>query len=239
MKKTLAFALARVKKRFLPSNRKSLNDSDGNYCVTAGTHNGHDWVDLGLPSGTLWATCNVGAVNPEGYGDYFAWGETTTKAIYNYSTYKFYKFRKLTKYCNDANRGYNDFTDNLKVLQPDDDTATDNWGNGWCIPTENQWVELLQNTSSIGTIKNGVFGMLFTAKNGRSLFLPASGYGWHGPWLVGRDGHYWSSSLDSDVNPYFAWNFGFSPKNDNNLEFFMASSTRDIGRSIRPVLCAK
>ena len=69
-----------------------------------GTYNGHDYIDLGLPSGTLWAACNVGAETPEGLGSYFAWGETTTKADYDWSTYKYCNGSEntLTKYCNDA-----------------------------------------------------------------------------------------------------------------------------------------
>ena len=67
---------------------------------TNGTYNGHDYIDLGLPSGTMWATCNVGAESPDQYGDYFAWGETTPKATYNWSTYKYCKgdYNMLTKY---------------------------------------------------------------------------------------------------------------------------------------------
>lgn len=78
------------------------------------------YVDLGLPSGTLWATCNVGADTPEGYGDYFAWGETQPKTTYNWSTYRYCNgdYVKLTKYCGNSSYGYNGFTDDLTVLQP-------------------------------------------------------------------------------------------------------------------------
>ena len=104
--------------------------------IGGNTYNGHEYVDLGLPSGTLWATCNVGADTPEGYGDYFAWGETTPKTTYNWNTYKYCNggegLNTLTKYCSDSNFGYNGFTDNLTVLQlMDDDAATVNWGSGW------------------------------------------------------------------------------------------------------------
>ena len=82
-----------------------------------GTYNGHDYIDLGLPSGTLWATCNVYAETPEGLGSYFAWGETTTKADYDWSTYKYCNGSEntLTKYCNDANYGYNGYSDELTL----------------------------------------------------------------------------------------------------------------------------
>ena len=90
----------------------------------------HEWVDLGLPSGTLWATCNVGASSPEGYGDYFAWGETEPKDYYDWSTYKWCNGNEvtLTKYCTDSFFGYNGFTDGKTELDPEDDAAYVNWG---------------------------------------------------------------------------------------------------------------
>ena len=99
----------------------------------SGTLNGHDYVDLGLPSGTLWATCNVGAETPEGYGDYFAWGEIEPKSLYEWSTYKYCHgdFDQLTKYCQNATYGYDGYTDDLCVLLQMDDAATANWGEGW------------------------------------------------------------------------------------------------------------
>ncbi len=175
--------------------------------------NGHNYVDLGLPSGTLWATCNVGANAPEEYGDYFAWGETTPKATYNWSTYKYCNgdgwVMRLTKYCNNSNYGYNGFTDNLTTLQQVDDAATANWGNGWCMPTYDQWTELYQNTTHVWVVQNGVNGRLFTAANGNSLFLPAAGYRWDDAlYDAGSGGDYWSSSLYTD-DPYYAWGFYF------------------------------
>ena len=90
------------------------------------------YVDLGLPSGLLWATCNVGADNPEDYGDYFAWGETQPKdVVYYWSTYPYCNgsYNTLTKYCNNSNYGYNGFTDDLTILLPEDDAATANSGS--------------------------------------------------------------------------------------------------------------
>ena len=169
---------------------------------SSGSYNGHDYVDLGLPSGTMWATCNVGATTPEGYGDYFAWGETHPKDSYNWSTYKYCEGEnyRLTKYCNKSGYGYNSYTDNLTVLQPEDDAATANWGNGWCVPTYDQWEELYENTTSTWTTQNGVHGILFTASNGKTLFLPAAGVRWddvlpNESFEAGSDGFYWSNSL--------------------------------------------
>ena len=96
----------------------------------------HEWIDLDLPSGTLWATCNVGAKVPESHGDYFAWGETKPKSIYSWSTYAFCnsKANRLTKYCTNSNYGDNGFTDSLTELLPEDDAATANWGEPWQTP---------------------------------------------------------------------------------------------------------
>lgn len=169
-------------------------DNGGN-----GTYNGHDYIDLGLPSGTMWATCNVGADNPEDYGDYFAWGETTPKATYNWNTYLYSNgdYNQLTKYCGQSDFGFNGFTDDLKTLQSSDDAATTNWGEGWSTPTYNQWVELLRKCSHSWTTINGVKGCLFTASNGNSIFLPAaSSRRDDDSSIVGDDGCYWSGTLN-------------------------------------------
>ncbi len=172
-----------------------------------GGHDDHDYVDLGLPSGTLWATCNVGATTPEGYGDYFAWGETQPKEIYDWSTYQYCmgNGRTLTKYCTDPNFGYEDFTDNLTTLLPEDDAATANWGNEWRMPTKEEWWELLDNTTVKWTQQNGVNGRLITASNGNSFFLPSAGSLWvEGLDTFGLSGYYWSSSLNT-YGPSRAW----------------------------------
>lgn len=172
-------------------------DNGGN-----GSYHGHDYIDLGLPSGTMWATCNVGADSPDQYGDYFAWGETTPKTTYNWSTYKYSKgdYNQLTKYCPQSDFGFNGFTDNLKTLQPSDDAATANWGEGWSTPTYKQWVELLTKCSYSFTTINGVKGCLFTARNGNTIFLPAGDSRYdEEPRLIGEEGSYWSSSLYQDM----------------------------------------
>lgn len=210
------------------------------FCVVgsmnAQTHNGHAYVDLGLPSGTLWATCNVGANMPEGYGDYFAWGETEPKSIYNESTYKYCNNEygnQLTKYCNNTFLGYNGFTDNLTILLPEDDAATANWGSGWCMPTIAQWGELYQNTTHTWTTQNGVNGRLFTASNGNSLFLPATGSRWRDELSrVGARGYYWSSSLYTDY-PISAGYFHF-----RSGDYYVNSDSRSTGYSVRAVRSA-
>ena len=192
----------------------------------------HEYVDLGLPSGTLWATCNVGADNPEDYGDYFAWGETQPKDTYNWSTYQYCNGSSstLTKYCNNSSYGYNGFTDDLTTLLPEDDAATANWGSDWRMPTKEEWQELYDNTTMTWTTQNGVNGRLFTASNGNSLFLPAAGYrGSSSLYGAGSYGYYWSSSLYTD-DPDGAWNFYFG-----SVDYGVGSSTRYFGHSVRPV----
>ena len=198
----------------------------------------HDYVNLGLPSGTLWATCNVGATTPEGYGDYFAWGETRPKDYYDWTTYQYsnggtsWQNSNLTKYCSNSSYGYNGFTDNLTTLLPEDDAATANWGSDWRMPTKEEWKELLNNTTHIWTRQNGVNGCLFTAGNGNSLFLPAAGSRWDGLIDgVGMDGCYWSSFLYTD-RPSYAWFLEF---NDEHWEGSIHGYDRSEGCSVRPV----
>ncbi len=195
----------------------------------------HEYVDLGLPSGLLWATCNVGAETPEDYGDYFAWGETLPKNTYDWSTYQYCmgSIITMTKYCTDSGYGYNGFTDNLTTLLPEDDAATANWGADWRMPTKEEWQELYQNTTLTWNTQNGVNGWLFTASNGNSLFLPAAGCR-SGSSLIdaGSFAFCWSSSLGTDY-PYVAWGFYF----DSGYSGYcgMSYDTRFFGHSVRGV----
>lgn len=168
----------------------------------------HGYVDLGLPSGLLWATCNVGASSPEEYGDYFAWGETTPKDTYDWTNYQYSmgSSNTLTKYCSNSNFGYNGFTDNLTTLLPEDDAATVNWGEDWRMPTRAEFEELYAKTSVTSKQLGGVSGELFTAANGASLFLPDAGYRTGSEFkYVGSGGLYRSSSLCAEI-PDNAWN---------------------------------
>jgi hypothetical protein len=192
----------------------------------------HSYIDLGLPSGTKWASCNVGATTPEDYGDYFAWGETQPKDTYSWSTYQYCNGSSstLTKYCTSSNYGYNGFTDNLTTLLPEDDAATANWGSDWRMPTQTEWEELYNNTTVIWTTQNGVFGRLFTASNGNSLFLPAAGGRWGDELVdVGDYGDYWSSSLITDY-PDYAGRLSFGSGGCG-----MGYGNRSSGHSVRAV----
>ena len=199
-----------------------------------GSGDEHAYVDLGLPSGLLWATRNVGASSPEDYGDYFAWAETQPKSYYDWSTYQYTcndDYNGLTKYCNDSDYGCNGFTDNLTTLQPGDDAATANWGSGARMPTKQEWEELRDYCSSVWTTQNGVNGRRFTGPNGNTLFLPAAGSRWSDELIrAGSYGYYWSSSLDTDY-PEGAWYFDFYSAGYAYMNYY----SRDIGRSVRAV----
>ena len=195
---------------------------------------GFGFVDLGLPSGLLWARCNIGADSPEKYGDYFAWGETQSKDYYGWSTYQYCNGveNTLTKYCNNPSYGYNGFTDTLTILQPIDDAAMVNWGVNWRIPTKEEWEELNDNTTFIWTTQSGVYGRLFIASNGNSLFLPAAGgYDGSGLSFGGSNGYYWSSSLSS--RPDVAKSFHFGSSGNNNFTYY--GKYRYFGFSVRAV----
>lgn len=198
------------------------------------------FVDLGLPSGTLWATCNIGAENPEDYGDYFAWGETEGyndgKTIFNWSTYKWCKGSSndtMTKYCTNSSYGYNGFTDDKTELDPEDDAAYVNWGPAWRMPSEEQFSELINSsyTTTEWTTQNGVYGRKITSKeNGNSIFLPAAGYR-NGSSLLyaGSYGLFWPRTLNSDY-PFDARYLYFSSSG-----IYMDSYNRAGGQSVRPV----
>ena len=199
-----------------------------------GSGGDHAYVDLGLPSGTLWATCNVGANSPEDYGNHFAWGETQPKNNYYWNTYQYCNggdgWNTLTKYCSNFSYGYNGFTDNLTYLQSSDDVATVNWGEDWRMPTKEEWQELHNNTICTWVTQNSVNGRLFTASNGNSIFIPAAGYGdLNGPNAAGNMGDYWSRTLNPSF-PYYAYGFYF-----DSGGFSVYDSYRCGGLCVRPV----
>ncbi|MBQ3961355.1 MAG: dockerin type I repeat-containing protein [Muribaculaceae bacterium] len=170
---------------------QSLDYEQGNAPVTS-----HEYVDLGLPSGTLWATMNIGATAPEEYGDYFAWGEVTPKESYTWTTYKWCNgnWDSMTKYGVKSSFGV---VDNKTELDPEDDAATMNWGSEWCMPTRAQQDELRNNCTSEWTTINGVKGCLLTSNiNQASLFLPFAGNRWDTTlYNAGSSGFYWSRNL--------------------------------------------
>ena len=185
-----------------------------------GEENGHEWVDLGLLSGLKWATMNVGAVKPEGYGDYFAWGETQPKSTYNWSTY--FDSVSSKKYNNNGGK---------TTLDPEDDAAHVNWGGAWRMPTLDEIKELHSNCTWTWTTQSGVKGCKVVGPNGNSLFLPAAGYRNEDNLSnAGSNGGYWSSSL-VESDSYYAYNLNF---NSGYVNWY-GYSYRGYGFSVRPV----
>lgn len=190
--------------------------------------NGHEYVDLGLPSGTLWATCNVGANNPEDNGDYFAWGETSTKNSYSLNTYQWYNGSKtnITKYNMKSDYGT---VDDKKKLELSDDVANVNWGGSWRLPTLAEVRELKTNCTWTWTKMGEKNGYYVTGPNGNSIFLPTAGYKWENDISAPKsDGYYWSSSLA--VSPTRAYSLFFK-SSKVSIEYYC----REYGRSVRPV----
>ena len=199
--------------------------------------NVHEFVDLGLPSHTLWATTNIGADNPEDYGDYFAWGETTGfnsgKSFFDWSTYRFYQLdygEFLIKYCGNSLYGYRGFTDDLTELVPEDDVAYVHWGPEWRMPSLEQLEELHYECTWRWTERNGVIGQEVVGPNGNSIFLPAAGYREDDELKeAGSGGYYWSRAFETD-RPRYAYHL-----QNNSLESY---KEREYGLCVRPVFVA-
>jgi len=177
----------------------------------------HEAVDLGLPSGTKWASCNVGATKPEEYGGYYAWGETEEKEVYSQDAYMYYKNGEYVNLGSD-------------ISGTEYDVAHVKWGGNWCMPTYDDIQELCDNCTYEWTTLNSVNGTKFTSKiNGNSIFLPAAGYRWDGDlYIAGEYGGYSSSTQASDYA--FGLYFYSGGANWNN------SSYRFSGQSVRPVV---
>lgn len=186
-------------------------------------NNGHEYVDLGLPSGTLWATCNVGSDNPEDIGDYFAWGEVEPKETYTKENYKWY-----------SNGSYN----NMYEIELSDDAANYNWGGDWIMPSRAQWNELIQNTTRTAITINDKDCYKFEVENGNFIIFPKSGYisgsskGRCGSifidyWRKDRTGFY-------SGNEYEAWILYLSSIDSTSMSG--KNSNRYIGCNCRPVL---
>lgn len=214
--------LVKVKKEYL----LAADYTTGTFTKYIAQHHG-EYVDLGLPSGTLWATCNIGANSPEDYGDYFAWGETkghdsgknnfTQESYFDYdnnsSTYK--------KYNNNGG---------LTELKPEDDAAYMNWGPSWCMPTNDQMNELRMNCRWEWVTKNNVDGYEVKGPNENSIFLPAGGYYGSSLTEAGVKGYYWSSTLHSTERSGYACRLIF-----DTAGISMDYGSRYYGRSVRPV----
>ena len=207
-------------------------------------YNGHAYVDLGLPSGLKWATCNVGSNKPEEYGNYYAWGETIPKTNYTWNTYKWvtlgmsdmYGINKYT-FADGQMSGVwydgegNFIVDNKTILDKEDDAASVNMGGSWRMPTRSEQDELRTECSWTWTTLNGINGYNVEGSNGNSIFLPAAGCRYYSNLdYAGSAGCYWSSSLDTEYLHY-AYYLSFS---SGYLEWFHYSRYR--GQSVRGVI---
>ena len=216
-------------------------------------------VDLGLPSGTLWANMNVGATSPTDYGKFFAWGETTGYTSntsdgrkFDWASYKWMtsgqsSWNWVNKYqvadgntngcwyqANSFTLEYDFVGDGLSVLLPEDDAARANWAGDWCMPTYEDFVELKNNTTQEWITFAGVSGMKFTNKaegNTNFVFFPAAGYRYGASlYSQGTDGGYWLAT----VYPSYSDNARCLDFNSGGADTYVKS--RCYGRSVRPVL---
>lgn len=180
-------------------------------------------IDLGLPSGTLWSCCNVGASSPEGYGSYYAWGETQTKDVYNWDTYQYGYYNYDGDYSHLVDIGSD-------IAGTPYDAATANWGTPWRMPTLKDIQELKNNTTHTWTTKNGVNGLEFKGTNGGTVFLPAAGLHWYVDVGNAGLGYYWSSSLDKS-DPSLAYGLDFG----SGFVDWYGNRNRYDGSTVRPV----
>lgn len=186
--------------------------------VKDNTPEGVEAVDLGLPSGTKWANMNIGANSEEDYGDYYAWGEIIEKGSFSIDSYHLI-------------REDIDYTPGTNIAGTPYDVVYMRWGEEWQMPSKLQAEELINYTTSTWTSLNGINGRLFTGKNGKSIFLPASGYFWYSTcYYQNISGNYWLSTRDDDNSSNYA----------NNLYFFdealyTTNGNLHHGRAIRAV----
>ena len=200
-----------LRKWFGKDETRGSNVSDGSGKSFFGLINGYEYVDLGLPSGLKWATCNVGAETPEDYGDYYAWGETITKSEYT-------EENSLT---------YGESISNISG-DSTSDVARKKWGSSWRIPTRSEFEELIDNCEWTWTTQNGKRGYKVIGPNGNSIFLTAAGFR-RGSSLsfAGEYGSYWSSTPDATSGArrlYFDWSYHDT-----------LWCSRYFGQSVRPV----
>ncbi len=213
----------------ITSNRSADNIPDATQIVVKNPI--PEAVDLGLPSGTKWASFNVGASAPEEYGDYYAWGEIETKTDYTWATYKWCNgtLSTLTKYNTDSSYG---IVDNKSELMMDDDVANVRLGGNWHIPTYDEITELVTNCTTSYITQNGVPGRKFTSRiNNNSIFMPFAGYrSGTTSSEVDTEGYYWVSRLSTSLPPYAAKKYFLSTSGVDR-----GKSNRYFGFPVRPV----
>lgn len=202
-----------------------INCGESKSSISKSNNAQEERVDLGLSSGILWATCNIGASSPSEIGDYFAWGEREPKDVYGWDTYKLCRgsYNSIFKYTE---------TDGKKVLDSQDDVAKSMLGGEWRIPTKEDMEELVEECEWKWTSLNGQLGWKVIGSNNNYIFLPASGaassYRIAG---VNELGRYWTATRDE--SNYSAYNLRFKDGTDTIV---VVDDTRFYGRTIRPVI---
>lgn len=195
------------------------------------TANTNENIDLGLPSGTLWAVRNIGALEDYDSGTYFAWGETSDKDVYGWESFKHAEgsFNTMTKYCNNASYGR---VDNKYILDDEDDAAHVILGEKWHIPSSKEFNELIDFCNWKWKCRNEKYGWEVTGPNGNRIFLPAAGaYSSYRLANVNESGRYWCSDMDT-THTAFGLRF-------NNMTYEIVDDTKFYGRPIRPVFSLK
>ena len=206
--KLIGFSLSEIERQ--ERGYKPIQDNNKQYPKII---NGHEYVDLGLPSGKKWATCNVGANKPEDHGDYYAWGEVRTKIEYT-------KNNSVT-----YGKKYNDIKGN-----PQYDVVRKNWGGTWRLPTKMELKELINECTWKWTKQHNVNGYNVTGPNGNSIFLPAPGYrSGTSLYYDGYYGFYWSSTPHDGIDDY-AYRLNFNSGNE-----YVDYSSRCNGHTVRPI----
>lgn len=194
---------------------KGTSGGGTSYKSCPDSHHPH-MIDLGLPSGTKWACCNVGASKPADYGGYYAWGETTEKSSYT-----------NTNYLDGKGTSFNIGKD---IAGTKYDAATVNWGSPWVMPNLDQMNEFVNKCTSEEATENGVEGYIFTGPNGASIFLPAAGFRWFDELdKRNRNCMYWSSTLSDSGTNYacvLQYYLGY---------LYTNYASRFNGQSVRPV----
>ena len=216
----------------IKTNRKVYSLTEEGGVINA---NGHSYVDLGLPSRTLWAKCNVGETYETGYGDYFMWGSTTPNTP-DECTWRNAPFNGGA---NDYDSNYfithkSEWLDDNNNLKPEYDAARANMGGDWRMPTEAEIKELIANTTNkwfADYNDTGVSGRQFTGSNGNSIFIPAAdSYSDGSVGNIGDRGYVWSSSLNTS-GPNSALELDF-----NSVNCYVLNLSRYYGLPVRGVL---
>lgn len=209
-------------------------------CEPDGAIGGYEYVDLGLPSGTLWATYNVGATTPYEYGDYFAWGEVEPRDYFTWENYAFY----IEPVCDPDNGSWYSLVDiGDDICGTEYDAARHIWGNGWRLPNETERYELRMLCWHKWTEENGVKGTRVYGPNEHSIFLPAGGFPFYNiPSYIGVQGYFWTG-VSAPMQGYN----GMPIKPSNSAKALNVDSSglsggngegfaKAVGRNIRPVI---